>query len=193
MWERIVGIVKHSFKACINNRTLDTDSFDALCSGIAGVVNRRPLTRATDSLEDMMVLSPAHFLYPYNYITASTSFLPPIPDLGDHLRSSWKILRETLDTFWEIFAKSYLVMLTERTKRKKTLPPLKIGDVVLISEVITPRERWKIAVIIEILSEDVNVPRTFKLRDSWGNEFVRHRTTLIKLELESHISENSNS
>ena len=55
VWERMVGIVKHSFKACINKQTLDTDSFDALCSGTAGVVNRRPLTRASNSLEEMIV------------------------------------------------------------------------------------------------------------------------------------------
>ena len=185
VWERMVQIVKHSFKACINGCILDTDSFDALCCGIAGVVNRRPLTRASDSLDEMTVLSPAHFLYPYNFLTASTSFLPPIPDQGDHLRSTWKILRETIDEFWSVFTKSYLTLLMERSKWRNTSIPLKIGDVVLISEEIVPRERWRLARIVEVMSKDTSVPRTFKLRDSVGNNFIRHRKSLIKLELDS--------
>ena len=61
---------------------------------------------------------------------------------------------------------------------------MKIGDVVLISEEITPRERWRLARIVEVMSEDISVPRTFKLRDSVGNNFIRHRKSLIKLELD---------
>ena len=192
VWERMVGIVKGSFKACLNNQILNTDSFDALCSGISGVVNRRPLTRASNSVDEMMVLSPAHFLYPYNYIAASSSFLPPIPDQGDHLRSTWKILRYTLDRFWENFTKTYLILLIERQKWRKTTIPLKIDDVVLIHEEITPRERWRLARIVDIVSENKSVPRTFRLKDSYGNYFMRHRNSLIKLEMDV-ITEQSHS
>ena len=193
VWERMVGIVKNSFKACIGNEILDTDSFDALCCGISGVINRRPLTRASDSLEEMTILSPAHFLYPYNYISSSTTFLPPIPDRGDFLRSTWRILRSTLDNFWDTFQKSYLCLLAQRQKWKKSSTPLRVGDVVLVSEPITPRERWKLGLITEIISKEIETPRTFRLRDAFGNFFVRHRTSLIKLEMGGFSDlENSN-
>ena len=68
-----------------------------------------------------------------------------------------------------------------------------MGDVVLVSEPITPRERWKLGLITEIISKEIETPRTFRLRDAFGNFFVRHRTSLIKLEMGGFSDlENSN-
>ena len=75
---------------------------------------------------------------------------------------------------------------------EKDVNPLKVDDVVLISEEITPRERWRLARIVEIVSENKSVPRTFKLKDSYRNHFMRHRTSLIKLEMDV-ITEQSHS
>ena len=183
MWERLIGIIKNSFKACMKRKVLNTDSFDALCAGVAGVVNRRPLTRLNNSLDDMSVLSPAHFIYPYNFVHASTSVLPPIPDRGDVLRSTWTILQETLDVFWTQWERSYLTTLAERGKWTTATPPLKENDIVLIKEPITAREKWKTARIIEIIGDDQKHARRYKVKDAAGNIMERHCTWLIHLEL----------
>ena len=175
MWERLIRIIKKSFKACMKRKVLSTDSFDALCARVAGVVNRRPLTRLNNSLDDMSVLSPAHFIYLYNFVHASTSVLPPIPDRGD-------VLRETLDIFWTQWERTYLTTLAEREKWTTATPPLKENDIVLIKEPITAREKWKTARIIEIVSDDKTHARRYKVKDAAGNIMERHRTWLIHLE-----------
>ena len=110
VWERLIGIVKRSLKACIGNKVVNIDQFDTL---VAGIVNRRPLTPANNDVNNLMVLSPAHFIYPYKFVNSVPSVLPPLSQLGDHLRSSWTQTRDLLDEFW---------------RRWQTSPTRKMGD-----------------------------------------------------------------
>ena len=181
VWERLIQIVKNSFKACMGNKILTVDQFDALCCGVAGVVNRRPLTRATNTTDDMFVLSPSHFIHPYIHTNSSNSVLPPDAN-GDMLRSSWTALREILDNFWQSWVERYLYTLQERSKWLTTSDGPKINDVVLIKEPIVPREKWKTARVIEIIGDEVNT-RRYKLHDAAGNCLDRHISGIIKLEL----------
>ena len=185
VWERLIAIVKNSFKACMQGKTLSRDCFDALCASVAGVVNRRPLTRVSDSVEDMLVLTPAHFIYPYNFVHNSNDLLPPIPDRGDALRSTWKKLRETTDEFFKTWSTQYLETLMERSKwEKSSTKPLKVGDICLIVEPIVTREKWRIAQIEKIIGSDTSHPRRFLLKDAFGNVFDRHVTGLVALEVD---------
>ena len=183
VWERLVGVTKNSFKACINGRILDTDTFDAILAGVAGMMNRRPLTRQNNNDDGSLVLTPSHFLYPYNHIEKSTSIVPPIPEDGTHLKTTWQGLRESLDLFWKSWSTTYIQTLAERKKWKTSTPPLAVGDMVLLKEEVTPREKWRTCIILEVTNKDPNHPRTFRLRDSSGTIFERHRNSLVHLEL----------
>ena len=182
VWERLVGVVKNSFKACLKGEILDTEAFDALLAGVAGMINRRPLTRQNNN-DDVLVLSPSHLIYPYMHMQSSTSIIPPTPNSGDHLRSTWVLLREALEEFWARWHKEYLETLQGRKKWQKSTKPIVPGDLVLISEPITPREKWRIARVIKQLNDDKNHPRTFLLTDGCNNQLTRHVTSLIPLEL----------
>ena len=182
VWERIIQIVKNSFKACMGNKILTVDQFDALCCGVAGVVNRRPLTRATNTTDDMFVLSPSHFIHPYIHTNTSNTIFPQESD-GDTLRSSWTAIREVIDEFWTIWVDQYLSTLQERSKwLTSAIDGPKVDDVVLIKEPIVAREKWKTARIVEIVGDEVHA-RRFKLRDAAGNQLDRHITGIVKLEL----------
>ena len=183
VWERLIGIVKRSLKACIGNRTLNVDQFDTLVAGVAGIVNRRPLTPANNDLNNLMVLSPAHFIYPYEFVNSGPSVLPPLSQLGDHLRSSWTQTREVLDDFWRRWQSEYVETLLRRDKWVTSGPTYKIGDVVLIIEPIQAREKWRLARITEITNSDGNHPRRFTLRDSAGNSFDRAMNGVVHIEL----------
>ena len=183
VWERLVGVVKNSFKACLKGRILDTEAFDALLAGVAGMINRRPLTRQNLNDDGVLVLSPSHLIYPYMHMQLSTSIVPPVPNSGDHLRATWVELRETLDSFWTTWRREYLETLQTRKRWQRTTKPIVEGDLVLISEEITPRERWRVARVVKQTNNDPNHPRTFLLKDGYGNELTRHVTSLVPLEL----------
>ena len=182
VWERLIGLIKNSFRASMNGRKLNVEQFDAMCAGVTGVINRRPLTRPENWKDGMIVMSPSNLLFPYNH-SSSSSFLPPITDRGDALRSTWKAVQKNLDDFWKEWHRSYITHLTERKKWAKSTPPLKLDDVVLVKAPIQPRENWRIGRIVEIVSGDEEHARTYRLADAYGNVFTRHRTSLILLEL----------
>ena len=184
VWERIIGLVKKSIRACIGDKKIDVDTFDTLCAGVSGVVNRRPLTHAGTELSDPMVLTPAHFLYPYLFTGTSTSTLPPLSASGDHLRTSWIETRLLLDDFFARFKREYLSTLLERRKWKTSTPNMKIGDVTLLVEDQLPRERWRICRVTEILSNDETRVRRVRVKDQNGTFFDRHVNKLVLLELE---------
>ena len=100
LWEKIIQIVKRSIRASLEKRVVDTDTFDTLIAGVMGVVNRRPITKAGNGITEPMVLTPAHFIYPYIYINFSPAILPPQNATGDFFRRAWQTTREILDTFW---------------------------------------------------------------------------------------------
>ena len=183
VWERLVAIAKNSLKACLNGKVVDEDTFDALCYGIAGIMNRRPLTRANNSTDEMMVLSPSHFIYPYKYNNSIHSIVPPVTEAADYLRASWTEMRLLLDDYWKLWLKQYVQLLTKREKWQTSSKSHAVGDVVLIVENITPRERWRLATIKEVLS-DGNHKRQYKLVDAYKNEFIRHHNGIVKLELD---------
>ena len=102
VWERLISIVKRSLKACIGNKVVNV---------VAGIVNRQPLSPANNDLNNLMVLSPAHFIYPYKFVNSGPSVLPPLSQLGDHLRWSWTQTRELLDDFWKRWQTEYVETL----------------------------------------------------------------------------------
>ena len=183
LWERMVGITKNAMKACMNRKTLSIDAFDALCASTAGIMNRRPLTRATNDINEMTVLSPAHFIYPYNEINSSTNIVPPIPESGESLRSAWNEVREILDIYWERWRKEYLTTLIQRKKWNNTRNDYKIGDIVLLTDDIQPREKWRITRIAEIKDSEDERQRRYILEDTFKNKFDRHRDSIVHLEL----------
>ena len=147
------------------------------------VIQNIVLTRQNNNDDGSLVLTPSHFLYPYNHIEKSTSIVPPIPEDGTHLKTTWQGLRESLDLFWKSWSMTYIQTLAERKKWKSSTPPLAVGDMVLLKEEVTPREKWRTCIILEVTNKDPNHPRTFRLRDSSGTIFERHRNSLVHLEL----------
>ncbi len=63
----------------------------------------------------------------------------------------WKKGQTFLDTFWNHFHDNYLISLREKPMKGHLKPkePL-VGQVVLIKEQ-TPRNKWKLAQIVELL------------------------------------------
>ena len=124
VWERLIGLVKKHLKSVIGDQVLELDVFETLLQAAAGVMNRRPLVEASAEADDFLVLTPAHFLFPYIVTNSSTSILPPTGD-GESLKKSWSSTRLLLDQFWDAFRTDYIGSLLKRSKWKKAKPARK--------------------------------------------------------------------
>ncbi|XP_031343077.1 uncharacterized protein LOC116170714 [Photinus pyralis] len=61
-WERMVKTVKDALKLSLGKKSLDCDELQTIISEIEATVNMRPLTYLDDQPENLMFLTPAHFL-----------------------------------------------------------------------------------------------------------------------------------
>ena len=149
-----------------------------------GIMNRRPLTPATADIDEWMVLSPAHFLYPHEFTNSMPSILPLPTDETTYLRASWKLSRELIQVFWRQWSQTYLDGLRKKAKWRNSSDGPVIGQIVLLTEPDIPRESWRMARVIEIINTDQLHVRRIKVRDASGTVFDRHVTGVVPLELD---------
>ena len=181
-WERLIGMSKKLIRSMIGQNNVDEDDFETLISAAAGIMNRRPLMQSSADVDDPLVLSPAHFLYPYVFTNSTTSIMPPADD-ADRLRHGWKASRSWINEFWRRFKTEYLTTLFKRRRTAKD-DDLKIGDVVLINNLSDSREYWPLGRIESIENNDVNHPRRFHVRQAKSGLLVlRDIQNLVHLEL----------
>ena len=69
----------------------------------------------------------------------------------DMIRSEWKRVQDLADRFWTRWKKEYMQTLQLRRKWHAVQPDLKLGDVVLLKDIDAPRNRWPLAVIVDVM------------------------------------------
>ena len=95
--------------------------------------------------------------------------LPPVQDSGKVTVSKrYKYLQKVLTHFWNRWSKEYLPKLQTRSKWQLEKRPLKLNDVVLITEENTSRPSWPLGRVVELYPSRDGLIRTVKLKTQKG-------------------------
>ena len=183
LWERIVGVVKRTLASLVHGE-MQFERFRTLVIIAAGIVNRRPLTRASGDLRDARQLTPAHFLLPAREIVPSSDVLPAEPLSGSQLRRSHDSLRPIVQSFWDRWKKEYIAVLQRRSKWIYRSRNLEVGDLVLVVDELSPREHWPLAVVHQTFPSDDGLVRRILLRMSSKKMIERDVRKVVLLERE---------
>jgi hypothetical protein len=148
VWERQIRTVRNVLnsmlslqKSSIDSTTLRTFMYEAMA-----IVNCRPLTTVGDDT------SP---LTPNMLLTMKTNVvLPPPPsefeDADLYSRKRWKKVQSLANTFWVRWRREYLHTLQPRSKWEVRRPNVKVGDIVIVKEEGSIRNRWPLAKVVEV-------------------------------------------
>ncbi|VDO34940.1 unnamed protein product [Heligmosomoides polygyrus] len=201
-YERLVGSVKTALKKTTHKNILDLWNLQTLLTEIEATINTRPLTPLTGSAADgALVLRPidlinpqftlGHLENPTAKVTSSDHFANS--DSQEFLVSQYSILRDSLQTFWELWQKDYLQALAERnqlrspqTRSSGTQP--KIGDVVLLFTDNSARSNWPLGVVIQVNRSADGAVRSVKVRTGRHKILDRSTNQLIPLEIAAEDS-----
>ena len=184
IWERLVKTAKKHLSAILSSEDLDVDTFATVLVEVEGIMNRRPLTYASTDHRDLDVLTPADFLYPGVAVHTSVHVIPPSPPGdGESLRYAWKKARGLYDAFWTRWSKEYLTDLLGRGKWRRTYPDLKVGEVVIMTDDVQPRDCWRLGMVEAVHGDGTHV-RTATVRVKEGKTFQRSCHKLVRLEWE---------
>lgn len=109
--------------------------------------NSRPLCPISDDPEEIMTLTPGHFLIGQALTTLPHPDVTHIP-MGR--LSLFQLMQKIVQDFWRNWSHEYLARLQQRPKWKQQHDNLEVGQLVLLMEDNTPPTEWNLGRIIKV-------------------------------------------
>ena len=179
-WEALVKTVKRALRKITRERLFTEDALTTFLCEVESIVNQRPLTPNSDSIDDFEAVTPYHFLL------GSQSFNPSPGDFNDsqiNLRTKWKAVQAATNMFWRRWTKEYLPTLVSRKKWTSKSRNLQVGDLVMLSVDHTPRSHWPLGRIVELYPGKDDIVRSVKVKTPYS-EFMRPSRQVYLLEVQ---------
>ncbi|XP_049885438.1 uncharacterized protein LOC126380224 [Pectinophora gossypiella] len=164
-WERLVRSVKEALKVTLRERAPREEVLQTLLAEAELVVNSRPLAYVADDPDEPVVITPNHLLL--GTAAGDTGLCAADPaDLN--ARAQWKRANVLADMFWRRWLRQYLPTLQRRQKWTLDSPPVRIGDVVVISDGNLPRNMWPKGIVKKVYPGSDGHIRVVDVRTSTG-------------------------
>ncbi|GFS60150.1 integrase catalytic domain-containing protein [Trichonephila clavipes] len=147
LWEANIKSLKYHFKRVAGNSKFSYEELLTLITQIEAILNSRPLTPLSSDVDDLEVLTPAHFLIG-RPITAIVE--PSLLQCESNRLNVWQRITKSVQTIWKRWSLSYLNSLQQRKKWIVNKENLKLGDMVLIREENLPPCKWLLGRVVKI-------------------------------------------
>ena len=171
-WERLIGITKSTLKKTLGRSYVTMEKLQTVLIEIEAIMNDRPLTHVSSSLDDPEPLTPSHLLLgrrltslPYPDVTTDADI---VNLTSSSAKTKVSVLNELLNKFWTRWRNEYLTSLREHhTISGNNKQTVTVGDVVQVHDE-TPRSKWKLAKIEELIVGNDGFTRAAKIRTANG-------------------------
>jgi transposase InsO family protein len=191
-WERLIGLTKTVLKKVLGRTHVTLSSLQTIIVEIEAVLNDRPLTHVSSDIEDEEPLTPSHLLYgrritslPHPIVEDDEIDDPTFGNISEITKRA-QIQALILQHFWSRWKAEYLTSLREFHKTTgKNNQTIRVGEVVLIHD-DSPRIKWKLAVIEDLITGNDGLIRAANLRTSTG-QTNRPIAKLYPLEVRADI------
>ncbi len=195
IWERMVGTVKRALRGVLP-RTLkhhtkppkgewyggrknevspilikESELRTALAV-VEAMVNRRPLTYQSQEGDELLPLTPNHFLCGRE----TYEFCPGLELDQGAGKESWRRLNDILDHFWKRLIREVLPNQREWEKWQKEVRNLKIGDVVVLLDGKRKGE-WSLGLVTNTFPGPDGLVRVLEVKTQFG-KYVRPVTKI---------------
>lgn len=166
LWEAAVKIVKTHLIKIVGSQLLNYEELATVLYRVEAVVNSRPLTPLSEDPNDLLSLTPAHFLVgrPLNARPQQTVTSTP----NNRLRR-FHLMEKLSQQFWDRFQTEYLHQLQQRTKWFNKNTSIKPGMLVAIKEDNLPPLKWQLGRIEEVTEGKDGLIRVAKVKTSHGS------------------------
>ena len=187
-WERLISVTKNTLKKILGRALVDKEMLQTAVIEIERIMNDRPLTYISSDIKDSEPLTPSHLLYgrritsfAYPKIEIDQSNIP-IQMETSVLTKRTKRLNTILEHYWTRWRSEYLTSLREFHKTSgNNVQTIQVGDLVQVHDE-TPRWKWKLAVITELIHGNDGLVRAAKIKMN-GTETNRPIVKLYPLEV----------
>ena len=137
-----------------NQIKLTDESLLTLFCEVENIMNCRPLNAVTNDISDLEAITPNHLLK----LNAQIDFPPGIFNPNDlYVNRRWRQTQYIANQFWFRWRREYLNLLMQRQKWFTPQRVHKVGDLVLVTDQLLPRNMWCIGRVIAVNIHDNHV------------------------------------
>ena len=149
-WERMIRSTRKILYSLLGSNPSSFEDFQTIVIGAEGILNRRPLTKATDDINDPRPLSPMDALCP-NAIRQAEGTLGDLPEpTAALMRETWQGNLDILQAFKSRFMREYIPFLQQRQKWNKSTKNPIVGQLVLLIDETKKRRCWKTGIVRQV-------------------------------------------
>ena len=160
-YEHMVQTVKRALRKIIGRSNLHFEELNTVLIEVESVINCRPLMFVYDDCEGLSyVLTPSHLLYGRRMASSPCSGHYEIVSTNDSLTRRSRNQKHVLNQIISCWRKDYLLSLREVRGIKRAGPgcTIKVGDIVILKDESVKRLFWKLARVIQLLKELLELP-----------------------------------
>lgn len=148
LWESGIKSAKAHLYKILKNAQVNYEQLSTILCEVEAVLNSRPISSLSNSPDDLLPLTPGHFLIgrpitsiaEYNYL-----------NINENRLNKFQRLQKIKQHFWQRWSKEYIGELQTRAKWKQRAEELvQTGVLVLVKDDNLPPLKWKLGRIIEI-------------------------------------------
>lgn len=179
-WERLIRSVKRALGATLKERVPTEPTLNTLLLEAEYIINSRPLTHLSLDHRDSPALTPNCFIFG----TRTDSNYYPFGDFDerDLLTRTWRESQRLADLLWRRWVKEYLPTLTRRTNWYRNTEPLKVDDVVVVTDDQLARSLWPKGIVTRVFVGSDGQVRVAEVKTATGT-YKRPVTKLCKLDV----------
>ncbi|XP_031549019.1 uncharacterized protein LOC116286607 [Actinia tenebrosa] len=181
VWERQIRSIRNVMNGLLREHfaRIDEETLRTFLCEAEATVNSRPLT--VETLSDPLSEPP---ISPSTLLTGKTRLVLPAPgefkreDL--YCKRKWRT-QHLAQEFWQRWSKEYLQQLQARPKWTQPRRNFRAGDVVLLKETLSPRNKWSLARVVNVYPDDQGQVRSVTVLTSNRSKLERPINKLVLL------------
>nr|CAH7746010.1 unnamed protein product [Callosobruchus chinensis] len=165
LWEAGVKSIKHHLRRVLKDNHFTFEQFYTILVQVEAILNSRPISPLSESVEDLNPLTPSHFLVGRPLMAVPDADVSTVPV---NRLSLYQHIQQLVQHIWSRWSKEYVSELQVRTKWKVNQHSLQKGVLVLIKDDQQPPLRWKLGRVEEIHPGKDGIVRVATLRTHEG-------------------------
>jgi len=159
LWEAAARSTKLLLVRVFGNQVFSYEEFTTVLYRVESALNYRPLTPASNDLNDLDCLSPGHFLIGRLLCSVPEA---EVPVSSTNLKNRWKLLHQVFQAFWHRWSNEYLHTLQTKRRWLVNQENIKMGELVIIKENNSSPLVWKLGRAHELIPGQDGVVRVVK-------------------------------
>ena len=179
VWERQIRTIRKVLSGLTKEQAIkfSDESLATLFCEVESILNNRPLCPTSNNPNDYDALTPNHLLQG----RAPVTFPIGLFDKNDsYMQKKWRQVQYLVELFWTRWKKEYIPILQERQKWVLPKRSHREGDLVLVIDILLPRNQWPLGRIEKIYEDSLGRVRKVDVKISRFKGEVKGKVSIIQ-------------